>query len=501
MMENASSHAAFYGRSSRTRQRAQIAVIGGGPSGLMTAYLLERRTSLDAEVTLFEASGRLGGKMRTRCFDSVPASYEAGVAECYDLHAGGPDPLRDLVQELCLTPVMTHGNTTLLKGAVVRNDGDLARHFGAETFHALREFRRRAVTLLPPAHWRRGFAPSDARHPMAGRTAEDLLNSITDAVARRYVKTITHSDLATEPHLTSGLIGLSNVLKSVDGYGAQYTFEEGVEMLPRRLAERLRTTRVELDARVVRLSVRLPVRLPVPLSARLSGGGTRRYTLDLVRNRRVTTRDFDAVVLALPYNQLLFIELDDERLRRAMTQHVARYEPAAHYLRVSMLFRTPFWRSVMTGSWFMLDAFGGCCVYDEGAHRDAKDHGVLGWLLAGTDALVFCNADERALVGRMLDALPPRLRTEAYRQLIEVKVHRWAGGLSARPGGADLRDPHRAHRIDPKGHPRLVVVGDYLFDSTLNGVLRSAGIATGLLSDTLCGATSPEADMPFARTG
>jgi SAM-dependent methyltransferase len=37
------------------------------------------------------------------------------------------------------------------------------------------------------------------------------------------------------------------------------------------------------------------------------------------------------------------------------------------------------------------------------------------------------------------------------------------------------------HRPDPKRHPGLVVVGDYLFDSTLNGLLDSSDAATDII--------------------
>jgi SAM-dependent methyltransferase len=37
------------------------------------------------------------------------------------------------------------------------------------------------------------------------------------------------------------------------------------------------------------------------------------------------------------------------------------------------------------------------------------------------------------------------------------------------------------HRPDPKQHPGLVVVGDYLFDSTLNGLLDSSDAATDII--------------------
>ena len=48
-----------------------------------------------------------------------------------------------------------------------------------------------------------------------------------------------------------------------------------------------------------------------------------------------------------------------------------------------------------------------------------------------------------------------------------------------------MRDPFSAHQPEPAEHPGLVVVGDYLFDSTLNGVLRSAQIASELIHDQL----------------
>ncbi len=88
----------------------RVAIIGGGPGGLMTARLLERRFGSRCRVTLFEASPCLGGKIQTRRFDAAPVMYEAGVAECYSYEAIGHDPLRQLIAELGLTAVPTHGS-------------------------------------------------------------------------------------------------------------------------------------------------------------------------------------------------------------------------------------------------------------------------------------------------------------------------------------------------------------------------------------------------------
>src|SRR6202022_855547 len=64
---------------------------------------------------------------------------------------------------------------------------------------------------------------------------------------------------------------------------------------------------------------------------------------------------------------------------------------------------------------------------------------------------------------------------------LEGKIHRWLSSVNALPGGLPARDVMTNHRPDPKQHPGLVVVGDYLFDSTLNGLLDSSDAATDLI--------------------
>ncbi|MFM7835625.1 MAG: NAD(P)-binding protein, partial [Planctomycetaceae bacterium] len=62
----------------------RIAIVGGGPGGLMTAWLLSRLANQPISITLLEASQRTGGKILTPRFRSLPVSYEAGGAEFYD---------------------------------------------------------------------------------------------------------------------------------------------------------------------------------------------------------------------------------------------------------------------------------------------------------------------------------------------------------------------------------------------------------------------------------
>jgi monoamine oxidase len=443
----------------------------------MSARLLEHKLGRSCRVTLFEASHRLGGKIQTRHFNSAPAAYEAGVAECYDFEAFGHDPLKALVRQLGLRPLPTQSSAMALHGVILADDRALAARHGERTRAAIDRFRRDAATMMPFTHWYRGFTPADNSHPLAHRNGAELLATVNDPVAERYLRTLVHSDLATEPHLVNGLIGLRNVLKNVPGYGAQYTIDGGMELLPRHLAASLTRTEIRLEARVSRI-------------ARTRSGS---YALDIDQDGQRMRKLFDAVVLALPYYELRHIEWTGRRLRRALADHIARYDHPAHYLRISILFDQPFWRGVFSGSWLMLDAFGGCCVYDESGAATAPGYGALGWLLAGADALAQGNQDDHTVIARALDSLPPSLGREARRHAVEGKVHRWAGALSGMPGGFPLRDPLVAHRPEPLEHERLVVVGDYLFDSTLNGVLRSAEIATDLVTAPLPAWNSPRA--------
>jgi hypothetical protein len=62
------------------------------------------------------------------------------------------------------------------------------------------------------------------------------------------------------------------------------------------------------------------------------------------------------------------------------------------------------------------------------------------------------------------------------------------------PGGRRFSEPVSRHRPEPTQHARLFVVGDYLFDSTLNGVLDSADLVVELIADEL-------EDEPIAAGG
>src|SRR5436305_4471096 len=80
----------------------------------------------------------------------------------------------------------------------------------------------------------------------------ELLDRVLDSNARRYIEVAVHSDLATEPHLTSAMYGLQNYLMDEPEYMRLYTIDGGIERLPEELAKRL-AARVHLNRPAVRV--------------------------------------------------------------------------------------------------------------------------------------------------------------------------------------------------------------------------------------------------------
>jgi monoamine oxidase len=436
----------------------RVVIIGGGPGGLITAYLLQQRCPFPCAITLFEASARLGGKVVTSQFHSAPIAYEAGAAELYDYSRLGPDPLRELVAALGLTTRPMHGQTVVLDGHILTTAADIRRECGDATWRALKRFRCKARSLISPAEYYESDWKKDNDDPWFNRSFRALLDRVPDDTARRYLEVAVHSDLATEPEHTNATYGVQNFLMDEPDYMRLYTIDGGIERLTQELAKRL-TARVLLNQPVTRVE-----RLP-----------DETYRVASRRRGATVSEDFDFVVVALPNNWIPAIEWGGPVLAKAMREHHAYYDDPAHYLRVSVLFEKPFWRDRIAGSYFMLDAFGGCCVYDESFRNGGSEYGVLGWLLAGEAALTMSNFEDADLIERVLDSLPASLR-HGRALFREGRVHRWVGTVNGLPGGRPMKDPDVRHMPEPADRPWLFVVGDYLFDSTLNGVMDSADV-------------------------
>ena len=440
----------------------RVAIVGGGPGGLFSAFLLRSKSIDPIDITIFESSSRVGGKLQTAQFDTLPIPYEAGAAEIYQY---GNDPLRLLIKEILGLPVQRmSGHTVLLDGHIIRDFADLGRFFGKGTQKAVEDFDRLAHEIRDYDVFYNGSRIEDNNHPWSKRSFASVLDEVPDEVARRYLRVLVHSDLATEPETTSALYGIDNYLINDPEYCKLYSIQGGMS----RFVESLRKS----------IDVRVELNSPVQAIEKSSDGPL--YRLTYRQGEEELSDEFDAVAVALPMAWLPMLDWRGETLKTAIGKHLQQYDHPAHYVRISILFREPFWGSKINGSFFMIDAFGGCCVYDEGTRLDVGGHGVLSWLLAGADAERESLRSDQELIAAALASFPVEFGS-AHLAFLEGKVHRWIGSVNALPGGRVIQDLNGRHVCEPQDHPRLYIVGDYMFDSSLNGVLDSADYMTDLM--------------------
>jgi monoamine oxidase len=441
---------------SPTSSAPHIGIVGGGPGGLFSAYLLQKYLNRPVRLTVLEAGDRLGGKIHTPRFTTANVTYEAGAAEIYDYSVYDEDPLRDLIEELGLPITPMGGSAVVVDQKVVANLDDLRRHFGEPAERALRLFDTQAESSLSPREFYWCDHADVAACGMMDREFQPLIDSIAHPAARRYVQSMIHSDLATEPARTNLEYGLHNYLMNNPRYMRLYSIEGGNERLPQALVDRTAAA-YQMQRRVTRVGRSAAGQYIVHAD---HAGVAERYA-------------FDDLILALPNTALPTIEFEGELLQQAMHRHLVRYDHPAHYLRITCLFDRPFWRGHFPESYVMLDAFGGCCLYDESQRNPGCRQGVLGWLIAGENARQMSDWDNARLVEAALDSLPSFL-PDGRRHLLEGVVRRWVSAVNAMPGGRSAISLDARHQPEPLRHPELFVVGDYLFDSTLNGVLDSA---------------------------
>jgi len=279
-----------------------LAIVGGGPGGLMSAWYLRKKLGPLCRVTIFEASDRLGGKILTKKFETSPAMYEAGVAELYDYSMTGPDPLRELVQHFGLQTIPMDAEQVQLDGALLDDVDGMRRKYGPKTAKAIEDFRKLCTTMVSPVEYYEGVGAHDNEHPWAHITAEELLDrEIEDAVAKRFIKVMARSDIATESHNTNGLNALKNYVMDIDGYIGLYSIQNGNEQL-------IHSLRSEIDA-----DIKLNHRV-----LKVGKAPSGRYAVNMMNGKGAVTREFDLVLMCLPHRGWPPCA-GGELLRRSMT--------------------------------------------------------------------------------------------------------------------------------------------------------------------------------------
>jgi len=428
----------------------------------MTAYCLQSAAAVPYQLTILEASQRLGGKILTPRFTQYPHYYEAGAAEFYDYTPVGEDPLKELILDLGLSIRAMDGGSLLRQGRLLGQLEAIEDELGPEVSAGWRTFDRLAKDLMTP----REFYEDDPRWLSGKASAEDRfsiwLGHNSSPKVRSLIETLIHSDLATEPDQTGVAYGLQNYLMNDPAYMRLYSIEGGNEQIVSELAQRIEA-KICLGQKV--LGVETSSSGTLRVRSQSTGAGQ-----DAEAER---THEFDYLVLALPSGALKAIQFEPGSLAAALDAHKQRFHHPAHYLRITLLFSQIFWRELLPDAFCMLEAFGGCCLYDESARDPSAECGILGWLLGGKNAMEHGDLPDDALIELALASLPEGL-ADARRYLLEGRVHRWMSEVSAWPGGVPPISLDARHQPAGSQHPNLLLVGDYLFDSTLNGVLDSA---------------------------
>lgn len=449
-----------------SKHRWNIGIVGGGPGGLFTAYRLEQLCSTPPTISIFEASNRVGGKLLTEHFSTKDFQYEAGAAEFYDYSLIDEDPLRELVEHFGL-PIQPMGGASMVQEKkIIGTLEDACDILSNTAFNEFIRFNNRAKSEVSPRQFYDGTPTSHIKSHHTTSSEERFsttLDQLSDET-KKYVEQQIHSDLAAEPHQTSHRYGLDNFLMNDPAYMQLYCITGGNDLLVQAIASRL-SANIHFHTEITTVCK------------------TESNTMQLSWNAdgRHVREEFDAVILALPVEPMKKITFSGSELRSVMQKHITHHDHPADYVRITILFEKPFWKSWLHDSYCMLDAFNGCCLYDESSRIPGAQHGVLGWLLGGEAAKNIAGQNDEELITAAIKSLPFHNK-EAKQLFREAKVHRWLGAVSAQPGGFQQCNTDSRHCPDANNYPRLFVVGDYLFDSTLNGVLDSADYAAGWIA-------------------
>jgi monoamine oxidase len=440
-------------------RHVRIAIIGGGPGGLMTAYLLQKKLAKPVTITIWEADNRIGGKIKTPKFETAPVSYEAGAAEFYDYSPIDGDSLKALIKELGLSITPMGGHSVVVNDRILGNMEDVEQFLGSEGSAELRRFAALAQSTISRIEFYNSQGEESPELVSPTMRFDQFLDQISNSRTRHYIETLIHSDLAAEPHDTNVNYGLHNYVMNDAQYMELYGIAGGNEQLITALSQCLNAD-IRLNCRVNQVRLLDNGQLELQIS---DASGP---TLEIER------ANYDYVISALPLSALKELDIKGCRFNDSIQRYLEHFDHPASYLRISVLFERPFWNGLLADSFCMLDQFDGCCLYDESSRFLESKWGVLGWLLGGAAAERLAELSDRELIRLAVESLPSELAF-GRSLFVEGKVHRWIGCVNAMPGGASIMPLENRHQPD-SGLPNFHVVGDFLFDSTLNGVLESS---------------------------
>jgi hypothetical protein len=175
--------------------------------------------------------------------------------------------------------------------------------------------------------------------------------------------------------------------------------------------------------------------------------------------------------LTPPPLQLRSIRWEPSDLADDLRRHIEHHDYPAHYLRVTLLLHEKVWDAAFPEDYFVSTMLGGTTVYDKTTRVGGQENPMLSVLVAGQNALEMARAADSDVVEAVVDSLPKsagidRKGVRAY------AVDRWLYdlGVSRLPGGQPVLQLDRRHEPSVS-FPNVFTVGDYLYDTTINGAL------------------------------
>ncbi|AIE84310.1 protoporphyrinogen oxidase [Fimbriimonas ginsengisoli] len=277
----------------------RIAIVGGGITGLAAAYDLERLT--DAQIDLFEASDRLGGKLGTERLGDLIVE---GGPDCFFAAKPG---VFEFIQELGLEDqliapkqkefaMLVGGKLHRVPAGLVRLAGPDPQAVEAATF----------LTERGKAEWHGRLARG-----YQGRPAPDEDESIRSFFTKRFGDEFTR--LVAEPLLAGTHGGDAERLSMRALYPAYYqspiapplerptflSFRSGMQSLVDALVNGLQRTQVHLNTGIS--AIDRPFRARMDTAAACQGFALR-YRRSPIQGGTEAVEEFDCLLLAIPAN-------------------------------------------------------------------------------------------------------------------------------------------------------------------------------------------------------
>jgi len=446
----------------------QVAVVGAGFSGLMSAFLLEKILGPDIDIVIFESSGRLGGRICTLELGGPDSYYDSGAAELYEI-AGGYS-LKALVHALGLqTRDMVATPFFHFADALLRCEDDFQAVLGTPARAALTRFWELLTSMRTPDQYALAGHPADNCHPWSRQSFSETLRLIEDAQARHFTEVQVHSDVSTEPDLTTGLFGVDNLLVDHPDYVQMFTLVGGNEQLVHALAERI-SARVLLNAHVTQIC------------AQRGGSYEVTYTGELTRRFHA-----DYILVTPPPLSLDTICWTPTPLESAIRAHIRHHRYPADYVRVTLRTTERVWADELPEDYFVCQGLGGTTVYEKSILSDSQEIPILSLLIGGRHATELAHRPDGEVFHRVLQALPDEAHID--RNLVSTfRVDRWTNevGVSRLPGGVPLRPLAKRH-APSADYPNVFMLGDYLYDTTINGALDACVFVTKSICENVMG--------------